>query len=43
MKNLTEMNNELARVIRMNMPDQDPGRLIAIYREEYHQVMNPLP
>ena len=43
MKNLTEMNNELARVIRMNLPDQDPGRLIAIYREEYRQVMNPLP
>lgn len=43
MKNLKDMNNQLAHIIRRNMPDDDPGALIAIYREQYLHVMNPMP
>ena len=43
MKNLSQMNNDLARVIKINLPDEDPGALIAIYRENYKNIMNNFP
>jgi hypothetical protein len=36
-----DMNKELARLIIINMPDDDPGVMISIYREQYDRVMNP--
>jgi hypothetical protein len=35
------MNRELAKIILINMPDNDPGEMISIYREQYDRVMNP--
>ena len=43
MQNIQEMNVILARVIRRNMPDDDSGEMIAVYREQYNQVMPVLP
>lgn len=43
MQNLEEMNALLAHIIRINMPDADPGYMVAIYREQYERIMNPLP
>ncbi len=43
MQNLDEMNSLLAHLIRMNMPDEDPGHMVAIYREQYERIMKPLP
>jgi uncharacterized radical SAM superfamily Fe-S cluster-containing enzyme len=39
MQNLWEMNTALARVIRRNMPDDDRGELISVFREQYDWVM----
>ena len=39
MRNLREMNTALARVIRRNMPDDDRGELISVFREQYDWVM----
>ena len=39
MKNLKEMNTSLARVIRRNMPDNDRGELISVFREQLDWVM----
>ena len=41
LQNLMDMNKELARLIIINMPDDDPGVMISIYREQYDRVMNP--
>ncbi len=43
MQNIQDMNVILARVIRRNMPDDDSGELIAVYREQYERVMPTLP
>ena len=40
MKNLQDLNLELARVILKNLPDDDPGHLVYIYREQYESLMN---
>ena len=42
LKNLMDMNRELAKIIFINMPDNDPGDMISIYREQYDRVINPL-
>ena len=42
LKNLMDMNRELGKIILINMPDNDPGDMISIYREQYDRVMNPL-
>ena len=42
LQNLMGMNRELAQIILINMPDEDPGDMISIYREQYDRVMNPL-
>ena len=39
MQNLKEMNTSLARVIRRNLPDDDNGEMIAIYRDQFDWVM----
>ena len=39
MQNLKEMNTALARVIRRNMPDDDRGELISVFREQFDWVM----
>ena len=39
MQNLLEMNTALARVIRRNMPDDDRGELISVFREQYDWLM----
>ncbi len=38
-KNLTELNRELQKIVRLNMRDEDPSNLIAIYRDQYYKVM----
>ena len=40
LRNLMWMNKELAQIILINMPDEDPGGMISIYREQYDRVMN---
>jgi len=39
MQNLQEMNTSLARIIRRNMPDNDQGEIISVYRDQYEWVM----
>ena len=39
MRNLLDLNQTLQRVVRLNMRDEDPSNLIAIYREQYYKVM----
>ena len=39
MQNLQEMNTSLARIIRRNMPDNDQGEMISVYRNQYEWVM----
>ena len=39
MQNLQEMNTSLARIIRRNMPDNDQGEMISVYRDQYEWVM----
>ncbi|MBF0278578.1 MAG: hypothetical protein HQM13_12335 [SAR324 cluster bacterium] len=39
MKNLLDLNLALQSVVRINMRDEDPSDLIAIYREQYYKVM----
>ena len=39
MQNLQEMNISLARIIRRNMPDNDQGEMISVYRDQYEWVM----
>ena len=39
MQNLQEMNISLARIIRRNMPDDDQGEMISVYRDQYEWVM----
>ena len=39
MQNLQEMNTSLARIIRRNMPDDDQGEMISVYRDQYEWVM----
>ena len=39
MQNLQEMNSSLARIIRRNMPDNDQGEMISVYRDQYEWVM----
>ena len=39
MQNLQEMNTSLARIIRRNMPDDDQGEIISVYRDQYEWVM----
>ena len=38
-QNLLEMNTSLARIIRRNMPDNDQGEMISVYRDQYDWVM----
>ena len=38
-QNLMEMNTSLARVIRRNMPDDDQGEMISVFRDQYEWVM----
>ena len=38
-QNLLEMNTSLARIIRRNMPDDDQGEMISIYRDQYEWIM----
>ena len=38
-QNLQEMNTSLARIIRRNMPDDDQGEMISVYRDQYEWVM----
>lgn len=38
-KNLLELNRSLQQVIRINMRENDPQDLIAIYRDQYHKVI----
>jgi len=40
LSNLMGMNRELAQIILINMPDEDPEDMISIYREQYDRVMN---
>ncbi|MBS1255340.1 MAG: hypothetical protein MAG581_01140 [Deltaproteobacteria bacterium] len=42
MQNLQEMNTSLARIIRRNMPDDDRGEMISVYRDQYKWVMPSL-
>ena len=39
MQNLQEMNTSLVRIIRRNMPDDDQGEMISVYRDQYEWVM----
>ena len=39
MQNLLEMNTSLARIIRRNMPADDQGGMISVYRDQYEWVM----
>ena len=39
MQNLQEMNTSLARIIRRNMPDNDQGDMISVYRDQYEWLM----
>ena len=39
MQNLHEINTSLARIIRRNMPDDDQGEMISVYRDQYKWVM----
>ena len=38
-QNLLEMNTSLARIIRRNMPDNDQGEMISVYRDQFDWVM----
>ena len=38
-QNLLEMNTSLAKIIRRNMPDDDQGEMISVYRDQYEWVM----
>ncbi len=38
-KNLMGLNKSLQKVVRLNMRDEDPSNLIAIYRDQYYKVM----
>ena len=38
-QNLLEMNTSLARVIRRNLPDDDQGEMISVFRDQYEWVM----
>ena len=38
-QNLLEMNTSLARIIRRNMPDNDQGEMISVYRNQYEWLM----
>ena len=40
MKNLEELNNTLARILIKNMPDEDPGRMVSVYRDKYTRLMH---
>jgi hypothetical protein len=39
MKNLEELNGNLARILLRNMPDEDPGQIVSVYREQYEPIM----
>ena len=39
MQNLQEMHTSLARIIRRNMPDDDQGEMISVYRDQYEWVL----
>jgi len=39
MQNLEEMNTSLARVIRRNLPDDGSGEIIAVFQNQYDQLM----
>ncbi|MBC8257717.1 MAG: hypothetical protein H8E38_01760 [SAR324 cluster bacterium] len=39
MQNLQEMNSSIARVIKRNMPDNDRGEMISVYRNQYDWLM----
>ena len=39
MQNFQEMNTSLARIIRRNMPDDDQGEMISVYRDQYELVI----
>jgi hypothetical protein len=40
MKNLEELNNNLARILIKNMPDEDPGKMVSVYRDKYTRLMH---
>jgi hypothetical protein len=40
MKNLEELNNDLARILIRNMPDEDPGQMVSVYRDKYTRLMH---
>jgi hypothetical protein len=40
MKNLMELNNDLARILIRNMPDEDPGQMVSVYRDKYTRLMH---
>ena len=39
MKNLQELNNDLARILIRNMPEEDPGQMVSVYRGKYNRLM----
>ena len=39
LRNLHEMNTTLARIIRRNMPEEDRGELISVFRDQYDWLM----
>ncbi len=39
MRNLLDLNRALQKVVRLNMRDDDPSDLIALYGEQYYRVM----
>ena len=39
MRNLLDLNRALQKIVRLNMRDEDPSNLIAVYREQYYKVM----
>ena len=39
MRNLISLNRSIQQVVQLNMRDEDPSDLIAIYRDQYYKVM----
>lgn len=39
LRNLQEMNTALAWIIRRNMPDDDRGEMISVFRDQYDWLM----
>ena len=41
MRNLEEMNRQIVKVVRRNMPDDDKGELVSVYQDKYPLLFNP--